>query len=645
MRRIAIISEHASPLAGLGGADSGGQNVYVAQTARRLAMLGHKVDVFTRRDGSRLPDVLDWKDGVRVIHVSAGPARRVRKEDLFPYMGDFADWCRRFIAAGAGYDVIHANFWMSGFVAAELKQRLGIPFVATFHALGRVRRLHQGADDQFPGVRFSIEERVIEEADAVIAECPQDEEDLESLYRARPNKVAVIPCGFDPAEFWPLDKPLARKELGLPPEGFVVLQLGRIVPRKGIDTLIRGFARLPADPAAPSRLLIVGGESTTLQNGGGTEVRRLREIAEEEGVEENVFFVGRRGRERLRFYYSAADAFVTVPWYEPFGITPLEAMACGVCVVGSNVGGIKYSVVDGETGYLVPAKDHEKLSQVLSHLRRNPAVAERLGRGGISRVNRLFTWQKIVSAIEALYEEVIAAGSVPAGREKRFQTINRGFDGIIQALRDSQRRLRPLILEAADVLIHCFKGGGKVLVCGNGGSAADAQHFVAELVGGFRNRNRLPLPAFALSADSAVITASSNDLGFENVFARQVQAFGQPGDVLLCISTSGRSPNVVNACRQARQLGLSCVALLGAEEGEVLREADAAIRVPSADTQRVQETHLVALHLLAELIEEQMATGLREPVNIPTVDRIREAVGADDAQSGWAIDETGPPAI
>src|SRR5687768_17437503 len=157
MKRIAMISEHASPLAVLGGVDSGGQNVYVGQLARHLAALGYAVDVFTRRDSAGLPEVATWTRGVRIVHVTAGPAEYVRKEDLLPHMAEFTDgmvrFCRR---QRSGYALAHANFWMSGLVAADLRQALGLPFVVTFHALGRVRRAFQRQADEFPDVRFAL---------------------------------------------------------------------------------------------------------------------------------------------------------------------------------------------------------------------------------------------------------------------------------------------------------------------------------------------------------------------------------------------------------------------------------------------------------------------------------------------------------
>ena len=187
--RIAMVSEHASPLADLGGVDCGGQNVYVRHVARQLARLGHRVDVFTRRERPWDPEVVPFDSGCRVVHVPAGPAAVLPKEALLPHMHAFGrhllNHCARAQASGEGYDVIHANFFMSGLASLAASARLHLPLVMTFHALGRVRRLHQGSADGFPDARFAIEETLVQRADRVIAECPQDQADLETLYSAR----------------------------------------------------------------------------------------------------------------------------------------------------------------------------------------------------------------------------------------------------------------------------------------------------------------------------------------------------------------------------------------------------------------------------------------------------------------------------
>lgn len=402
MKRIALISEHASPLAPPGSVDSGGQNVYVAHLARQLAQLGYRVDVYTRRDSPRLKQVVKLGPNLRIIHVPAGPAHFLPKEQMLPCMDDFAGFMKSFIRRKAlTYDLIHANFFMSGMVAQQLKMSLGIPYVITFHALGRVRKLHQGASDGFPPQRMEIEKMLMQQAERIIAECPQDKHDMERLYGAPAARIDIVPCGFDPSELWP--EPSARTMLGLSEEDFVLLQLGRMVPRKGVDNVIRSIAVLRDHYRIKARLLVVGGDA--LQDNGpcSPEMKRLADISRELDLHAQVVFVGQKPRETLRFYYSAADAFLTTPWYEPFGITPLEAMACGTPVIGAAVGGIKSTVIDGHTGYLVPPKNPEALAERLAFLHAHPEQARRLGDQGLQLAYQCYTWRSVAQQISGCY--------------------------------------------------------------------------------------------------------------------------------------------------------------------------------------------------------------------------------------------------
>jgi D-inositol-3-phosphate glycosyltransferase len=283
-RRIAFISEHASPLNVQGGVDSGGQNIYVGQMARHLAKLDYEVDIFTRRDSPAVPPVYPWAKGVRVLHVPAGPPEYIRKENILPFMDEFAEYVLAACRSGGEYDLIHANFWMSGYVAAEMKQALGIPFVVTFHALGRVRRAYQQEADEFPDERFAIEERIVVEADRIVAECPQDEADLIRLYDADPAKLVMLPCGFDPEEFVPLPKSLARAAIRALQEDPLLLHVGRIVPRKGVDNLVRGLGRLVHKHGVPAQLLIAGAGLNESDPRLAAEVERLLEVARAEDV-------------------------------------------------------------------------------------------------------------------------------------------------------------------------------------------------------------------------------------------------------------------------------------------------------------------------------------------------------------------------
>jgi glycosyltransferase involved in cell wall biosynthesis len=412
--RIALISDHASPLAAPGSIDCGGQNVYVAHLARELARAGHLVDVFTRRDAIGQKQLVRWRDNIRVVNVPAGPAHYVPKEQLLPHVQAFARFTTRFARhQPAMYDIVHANFFMSGMVARHLRQMLGLPFVITFHALGKVRRLAQGADDTFPPARMRIETQLMQEADRIIAECPQDRLDMEQLYGASPARIAVAPCGFDPSELWPQEQHEARSQLGLPQQPFTVLQLGRMVPRKGVDTVIEATALLRARHGIDAQLLVVGGDMHA-GGRGDHEMTRMRALAEQLGIPGHVHFVGQKARAELRTWYSAADVFVTTPWYEPFGITPVEAMACARPVVGSEVGGIKSTVVDGSTGFLVPSRDPQAVAERLATLQRNPLLARAMGEAGLRRACRHYTWRSVVQQVAAVYAAVLAEAQARA---------------------------------------------------------------------------------------------------------------------------------------------------------------------------------------------------------------------------------------
>ena len=300
--RIALISEHASPLACVGGIDAGGQNIYVDHVARTLAARGHQVDVLTRRDDPALPWVVNLCSGVRVIHIPAGPPCFLRKEELLDFMGEFTYASEWLVRTAVSYDLVHANFFMSGLVAQHLKRTLGLPFVMSFHALGLVRREHQKEADAFPDERIAIERSLVHDADAVVAECPQDRTDLIRLYGAEEAQLAMVPCGFDRMEFSPMRRELARARLGLAADEFVVLQLGRLVPRKGIDNVIRSIAHTRALLPARTRLrlVVVGGNSPLPDATLTPEIARLRQVAHEAGVSELVTFTGHRQRAELR---------------------------------------------------------------------------------------------------------------------------------------------------------------------------------------------------------------------------------------------------------------------------------------------------------------------------------------------------------
>lgn len=616
-RKIAFISEHASPLATLGGVDAGGQNVYVGKLAKHISKLGYKIDIFTRWDDARLPQIIDWDQDVKVIHIKAGPITFIPKEQLFQYMDEFTTNMSKFIEhEEEKYKLIHANFWMSAYVASKIKKQFKIPFVITFHALGKIRRIFQGTSDKFPNSRFAVEEQVIKEANQIIAECPQDREDLINHYNASPEKITIIPAGFDENEFYPVDKLLSRLLLNLKLRQPIILQLGRIVQRKGIDNVIRGLSILRKKYKIKAQLLIVGGE-TDLPNARATpEIGRLRKIAQSEGIKKHVIFIGRPSRETLKYYYSAADIFVSTPWYEPFGMTPLESMACGTPVIGANVGGIKYTVQDGKTGYLVPPKDPQSLAQKLADILKNKKIANFFKENAIKRVNSQFSWEKVANLTSKFYEKAICHESQISEKEKQLHIIENGFETLSQTITACRGALRIPLLDAAQAISKCLSKENKVYVCGNGGSASDSQHFAAELVGHYLLPTRKGLPVISLNTDTAIMTAVSNDFSYNEIFSRQINALGQASDILIGISTSGNSKNINSAFIEAHKLGMTCIGILGKGGGDAINLCDIALVVPSDDTQRIQEIHANIIHTLCELVEKQLFSNLPTPLLI-----------------------------
>lgn len=407
-KTIAFISEHASPLATLGGIDSGGQNVYVAEIPKQLVKLGYNVDIYTRKENES-PAVVNWLPGIRVIHVKAGPEKIVPKEKLLYLMEEFANNMISFIREeDLDYNLVHANFFMSALVASKIKKVFNIPYVVTFHALGLVRKLHQKEMDKFPPERIEIERCILQQADHIIAECPQDKEDMVNLYDANPQKISIVPCGFSSKEFYPIDKKRARKIIGLNEDEKIILQLGRMVPRKGVDNVIKALGEMKKGKESP-RLVIVGGDHDTPNPLQSCELARLQKLAREYSVDSQVIFTGRKQREALKFYYSAADIFITTPWYEPFGITPIEAMACGTPVIGANVGGIKYTVEEGKTGFLVPPHDPKALAEKIELLIADEKLLATMQHTSVRRVNRHFTWRTVAISCHHLYEKIIKA--------------------------------------------------------------------------------------------------------------------------------------------------------------------------------------------------------------------------------------------
>ena len=399
--RIAMVSEHASPLATPGGTDAGGQHTHVAELATALGRRGHEVRVYTRRDDPAVPDEVPLADGVVVVHVPVGPPEPVPTEGLLPYVGEFGRWLAAHWADDDGAapdrvpDVVHAHFWMSGLAALTATAGTRIPLVVTYHALGSVERRHEGDRDPSPETRPGLERELGQRADRVIAQSANEVGELSRIGVPR-AVIQTIPSGVDVDRFNPVG-PAAER----PPEGRRrILSVGRMVERKGFADLIQALMLVP-----DAELTLVGGPPPD-RMATDKVAAQLRRLAERCGVAERVRMLGAVPADDLPAWYRSSDVVACTPWYEPFGLTPLEAMASGVPVVAYAVGGLAESVIDGVTGILVTPRDVRGLAGALRAVLGDEVRRMSYASASVDRVRSRYTWERTAADVERVYATV-----------------------------------------------------------------------------------------------------------------------------------------------------------------------------------------------------------------------------------------------
>ncbi len=603
--KIAMVSEHADPMAVLGGVDAGGQNVHVAALAAHLAARGHEVTVYTRREApaGKVPEREALCRGVTVARVPVGPERPVPKDQLLPLMDDFARWMSLDWRQHAVPDVVHAHFWMSGLAARQAAEPLGVPVAQTFHALGSVKRRHQGAADTSPEGRIDLERGLASGVDLVIATCSDEIGELTAM-GASPRQAVVIPCGVDTTLFRPGQGDPSR--FGRTGQR-VLLAVGRLVERKGLDLGLVVLQR-----RADTRFVVVGGGDAENLS-ADPEARRLVRLAEDAGVADRFHLVGPVPHEQMPPLYRSAEVVLSTPWYEPFGITPVEAAACARPVVGAAVGGLLDTVVDGETGLLVTPRDGEAVADAVETLLDDRPRSTALGSAARARAVQRYDWKQVARETEAALVGLAGqSGHVPRtlAHQRRLSTgarswLRRHTAEVQDGLASVSTSVAAIDSWGRRLAVH-LSSGGRVLTAGNGGSAAEAEHLAAELVGRFVE-DRRPLSAVSLVSDAATLTALVNDYGVEQMFARQVGAHGRPGDVLVLLSTSGSSPNVLAAAERGRALGLRVWALTGPAPNPLAAAAEEAIAIDAGSTAAVQEMHLVVVHAVCAALDAALA--------------------------------------
>ena len=394
---IAVISVHTSPLAMPGTRDSGGMNVYIRELSRQMGRRAHTMDVFTRRVDPKAPQVAVIDERTRVIQIDAGPPGAA-KRSIRRYLPQFAQGVLDFQAStGAEYDLVHSHYWLSGSVGQMLKTAWGVPHVVMFHTLAEAKNRHH-FNEREPAYRVEGERIVAGEADRIICAGEGEKEMLVGLYGAQPNRVSIVPCGVDTMRFRPMKKARVRCKLGMPEDEPVILFVGRIEPLKGIDVLIRAAAQIES----PFRLLVVGGDEKDAERKQG-----LMDLASEMGVAERVKFLDAVPHKDLPLYYNAADVCVVPSYYESFGLVAVEAMACGVPVIASRVGGLKETVLDGRTGYLVPWRCPEPFAERLELLLSNETLRRSMGREARAAAER-FRWSEVAARVEDVYHDLVS---------------------------------------------------------------------------------------------------------------------------------------------------------------------------------------------------------------------------------------------
>ncbi len=404
--RVAMLSLHTSPLAQLGGRDTGGMNVYVREVAAELGELGIAVDVFTRRSDPDTPRVEEFAPGARLIQIDAGPPRRIEKEEMIGLTRQFAEGVMTFCdVEELTYDLIHSHYWLSAEAGEPIADRWGVPHVAMFHTLGDVK-LRARASEEEPEERLESERRIVHRLDRIVAATRHEQQLLRQIYRVPAERITVIPLGVNLDRFAPGDRATARETLGIGEEERILLAIGRIQPLKGLDILIRSLAEVT--DRKDISLWIIGGDDRAED-----EIARLRALAEEVGVASMVRFVGPVEHEALPDYYNAADIVVMPSFYESFGLVAVEAMASGVPVVASRVGGLSSTVSDGRTGYLIPWRCPEPFAEKIELLLRNEQLRSSLGSAAVDRM-QMYSWPEISRQLCALYED-LTSGEHPVG--------------------------------------------------------------------------------------------------------------------------------------------------------------------------------------------------------------------------------------
>ncbi|CAA9577190.1 Glycosyl transferase, group 1 [uncultured Synechococcales cyanobacterium] len=404
--RIALISVDGDPAVAIGQEEAGGQNVYVRQVGEALAELGWQVDMFTRRSSIEQPAVVQHGPQCRTIRLAAGPPEFMTRDNLFEHLPEFIRAFQDFQQReGFQYSLVHTNYWLSAWVGMQLKKRQPLVQVHTYHSLGAVKYQSVTEVPRIAAQRLAVEKSCLETVDRVVATSPQEAEHMRSLVSSQ-GAIEMIPCGTDIAQFGTVRRSAARQQLGIAPNAKLVFYVGRFDQRKGIETLARAVAMSEHRRQGNLQLIIGGGSRPGKSD--GIERERIEELVADLDLTELTTFPGRIEHSNLSLYYAAADVCVVPSHYEPFGLVAIEAMASRTPVVASQVGGLRYTVVSGVTGFLVPPQDEIAFATAIDRVLALPRWRDHMGELGRHRVEAMFSWTGVATRLSDLYTQLLS---------------------------------------------------------------------------------------------------------------------------------------------------------------------------------------------------------------------------------------------
>jgi len=413
--KIATLMVHTSPLDQAGIGDAGGMNVYVVESAKKMAQAGVSVDIFTRANHPNLPESVEIAEGVNVKHLVAGPFEGLSKEELPSQLGALTSAFMNYQKQLPNdyYSLLHSHYWISGQLGWMVSERTGIPLIHTMHTTAKVKNLNLADDEKpEPQTRAIGEEQVVKASTGLIANTDAEAASLVSLYDACPDNVFVVAPGVDLQRFSPgIGKAAARVKLNIAPDAIMLTFVGRIQPHKGPDVLLRAAAEMVThSPHLRAKLAVVimGGASGS----GVNELEKLKVLAKFLKIEDVTHFVDPVSRQELPNWYRASD-LVCVPSYsESFGLVALEAQACGTPVVATAIGGLRTAVSDGISGSLVDGHDPKAWSAVISRLIAEPQRRLLLSMGAVEHASH-FGWENTARKTLDVYDWALTKQSNP----------------------------------------------------------------------------------------------------------------------------------------------------------------------------------------------------------------------------------------